>query len=54
MIKDVLRIIENGYSGDFCRLPTCPRCGSINIIVRGFKGINQRYECNNCEFVSYR
>lgn len=26
----------------------CPACGSKNIVVRGFSGVNQRYDCKDC------
>lgn len=32
----------------FLGYEVCPVCGSNDIIVRGFEGVNQRYHCQCC------
>jgi hypothetical protein len=49
MLGTMVRRIVGGFNpGIDPENPSCPLCGSMSVIIRGFEGINQRCECYEC------
>lgn len=52
---DGVRMIREWLIGLKVKLgyEVCPKCGSSNIIKRGFDGYNLRYDCKDCGTETY-